>query len=105
MQNQLGCSVEDNGVVNGLVIMGKITRKESDISVKRVWVIQQANIRQIVAGTRRPVIFWNKKTIQSLRLERKRQNVGGNSNRLGWWGQAVLEQSNPKDNREERGGW
>lgn len=44
-----------------------INRRESNISIKKIWVLQWANIRQITADTRRSIIFWDIKKVQSKR--------------------------------------
>ena len=66
MQNiaQVEASKIDKTASLTKVIVG---RKGPDISIKKVWVIQQANIIHIAIDMRRPIIFWNVKKVQLLR--------------------------------------
>lgn len=37
--------------------------KGPDISVRKVWVVQQSNIIQMVIDTRKSIIFWDAKKV------------------------------------------
>lgn len=40
-----------------------IDKDKTDVNIKILWVLQQANIRQIVADKKRPMILWDKKNL------------------------------------------
>lgn len=41
--------------------------KKPDISIQKVWVVQQANIRPMAVNIRKVIIFWDTKKIQLYR--------------------------------------
>lgn len=46
-----------------LLIKVMIDRGQIDVSIKILQILQQANIKQITANVRRPIIFWDIKTV------------------------------------------
>lgn len=45
-----------------------IYKENFDISIKKIWVLQFANINQIVADARKPIISWDIRKIQNKQI-------------------------------------
>lgn len=56
-------------VIDKIVLSTKVavSGKKPDISIQKVWVIQQANIRPMAVNIRKVIIFWDTKKIQLYR--------------------------------------
>ena len=83
-------AIEKMALLNKVAVGGK----RPDVNVRKLWLIQKANIRQMAVDVRRPIISWDARKIQRSQ-KRRWEKI---AREIIWDERQVLEQPNSEDN-------